>query len=127
MAFKAMLAGAWIGVAGFATRPVEMLTLSLRMLTPLVEFARNDVSTGMRLGHNENKVVAHGTHHAATKWNLPPLTTLRESCYLLERTLEHDLFVCMAPDPEGNSRCELSREISDYYGEPMFLCTRSIA
>jgi len=130
MAVQAMFAGAVLATAGLAMRPAEMVKLSLHMLTPLVELVKLDEPARpplKGLGNNDG-IVVHGTNLDAHEWHLPPLATIKEACYLLESTLKHDIYLCTTADRTPAStdlQCAVDREISDHYGEPVYLCMRA--
>ena len=55
--------------------------------------------------------------------------TLREQCFLLETSVKEEIFLCRKPDKGALSSdgCTFSRELSEHYGEPVFLCSRPLA
>jgi hypothetical protein len=186
-----MAAGAGLTTLGVAMRPVQMLKLSLTLLTPFVEMAKNNKGWKHQLsrdssifssfkGLGQEKMVLHDTNDVPS-WDLPPyvtavphpstvplpcprldaqrlahacvpslvslvrLATLKESCHLLESNLkqplrnnwiqpgglsqsQQDFYLCLASSMQLEMigrQCEIDREISDYYGEPVCLCTRA--
>lgn len=121
IAVGSTLFGMAVGAILCVTYPQEMLRLALNFLAP--------VATHVERQRSEYAVGRLSQPSAFKDWTLPSLATLREQCFLLETSVKEEIFLCRKPDKGALSSdgCTFSRELSEHYGEPVFLCSRPLA
>ena len=119
IACASTMCGMGAGAVFCVTQPTEALRLALNVLAPLathIERSRSD-----HAGRLSTSISYKG-------WTLPSLATLSESCVLLETTANEELFLCRQQDKSASMAegCSFSLDLSEHYGEPVYLCARSV-
>jgi len=121
--FGGVFGGGAVGAAMLVKyAPVQTLKVSLTALTPMA----THLERWRARDESEGRLSKRQRYKGLT---LPSLAMLHESCCLLDSTEREDVYLCQKAmkSPQDHGWCTFDLDLSEYYGEPVYLCRCAIA